>query len=43
MKINCPKCESEVNLDISKAIDEEGEVFICPHCRWPFRYAKKIN
>lgn len=39
--INCPKCNEEVELDISRAIDEEGEVFVCHHCGWSFRYAKK--
>lgn len=35
----CPKCKNLTNVDISKAIDEEGEVFICYHCGWKFRYA----
>ena len=41
MKIKCPKCKAEVKLDISRAVDEEGEVFVCTHCGWPFRYTQK--
>ena len=22
-------------------IDEDAEVFVCPHCKWKFRYVKK--
>ena len=41
MKINCPKCKEEVELNIAKTIDANGEVFVCHHCGWPFRYTKK--
>ena len=34
-------CNQEIDLDISKAIDEEGEVFKCPHCGFIFRYTDK--
>jgi len=37
--IPCPKCRKEVCVDISKAVDEHGEVFVCSHCGWNFRYA----
>ena len=37
--ISCPICKQNVTIDISKAIDEEGEVFECPHCNSDFRYA----
>lgn len=37
--IPCPKCFQPVTIDISKAIDEEGETFKCPHCKKYFRYA----
>lgn len=37
--ILCPKCKNEVSVDISMAIDEEGEVFKCSHCNSKFRYA----
>jgi predicted RNA-binding Zn-ribbon protein involved in translation (DUF1610 family) len=41
IKIKCPKCEAEVEINISKAIDEHGEVFKCPKCKYEFRYATK--
>ncbi len=37
--VSCPKCGKEVPIDISKAIDEHAEVFICSNCNWKFRYA----
>ena len=40
-KVNCPKCNGEVELDVRKTVDENGEVFVCPHCGYPFRYAEK--
>ena len=42
-KIKCAKCGNEVEIDISKALDEEGEVFSCPHCKQKFRYTDKIS
>ncbi|MEE3343952.1 MAG: hypothetical protein VZS44_07680 [Bacilli bacterium] len=36
----CPKCEKPVIIDISKSLDEEGEVFMCPNCKFKFRYIK---
>ena len=41
MVIECPKCKGEVPLDVRKAIDEEGEVYLCPHCKWQFRYTPR--
>ena len=41
IKIKCPYCEEPVTISISKAIDEEGEVFLCPHCNKPFRFVEK--
>lgn len=38
MKIVCPKCGEPQWIDISNAIDEDGETFLCPHCKWKFRY-----
>lgn len=32
-KIICPKCGSEITIDISKAIDENGEIFLCKNCK----------
>ena len=37
--IICPHCRKNVTIDISKAIDEFGEEFICSHCHNKFRYA----
>jgi DNA-directed RNA polymerase subunit RPC12/RpoP len=34
--MNCPKCNKEIELDVSKALDERGEIFICPHCGYKF-------
>jgi len=38
-KVPCPKCNSEVQIDIAKAMDEHGEVFKCLNCNYTFRYA----
>lgn len=38
-KIKCPKCQQEVEINISNAVDEEGEVFMCLNCKNKFRYA----
>lgn len=38
-KIKCPKCGEDVDIDITKAIDENGEVFMCPHCHFEFWYS----
>lgn len=37
--MKCPKCQSEISIDIRNAIDEYGEEFICPICKYTFRYA----
>ena len=37
--IECPKCHHNVEVDISKAIDEYAEVFKCNKCGYKFRYA----
>ena len=46
-KIICPKCGSEITIDISKAIDENGEIFLCKNCKWQVllssRTTKKKN
>lgn len=39
--IKCVHCGSDVEINIAKAIDEDGEVFKCPHCGRKFRYAEK--
>jgi predicted RNA-binding Zn-ribbon protein involved in translation (DUF1610 family) len=38
-KIKCPKCLNETIIDIAKAVDENGEEFICKNCGYIFRYA----
>ena len=39
--IQCPKCHKDVEINIANAIDELGEVFRCPHCKWPIRYTDR--
>ena len=39
MKILCPHCKEPVHIDIAKALDEDGEVFLCNYCLKKFRYA----
>ena len=36
--IKCPKCKQSVTINISDAVDEEGETFQCPNCGYIFRY-----
>ena len=31
-KIKCPVCQSDVDIDIAKAVDENGEVYRCNKC-----------
>ena len=33
-KIICPKCGSEITIDVSKAVDKNGEIFLCKNCKW---------
>ena len=40
-KIKCPKCNADVVISIEKAIDTEGEVFMCPNCGFDLRFAQK--
>lgn len=37
-KINCPKCDREVEIDISNAADENAESYMCPHCHFIFGF-----
>lgn len=37
--IKCPKCSNEIQINISNAIDEFGEVFKCHNCGYLLRYA----
>ncbi len=41
MKLECPVCNTNFDIDISKAIDENGEVFQCPNCKYKIRYTIK--
>ena len=41
IKIKCPVCKTEIEINIANAIDEEGEVYICPNCNQVFRYTDK--
>lgn len=38
MKINCPKCNEETEFFTHNSISEDGEVYMCQHCGWPFRF-----
>ena len=37
-KIKCPKCHKEITINIAKAVDENGEEFICTNCGYIIRY-----
>ncbi len=39
-KINCPFCNNPVEINIAKAVDEEGETFMCPKCKKVFRFVQ---
>ena len=39
--IKCPKCQTDVTIDIAKCVDEEGEVHRCPKCGMLFRFVEK--
>ena len=41
MIVKCPKCNQDTEINVARAIDENGEVFMCEHCKYPFRYATK--
>lgn len=36
--IKCPNCNSALQINIAKALDEHGEVFRCPKCNYFIRY-----
>ena len=40
-RVNCVKCKHEVEINLSNATDENGEVFKCPNCGYKFRYVKE--
>ena len=39
--IKCPKCQKDVEINIANSISDDGEVFVCPHCDYKFRYVKE--
>ena len=39
--VKCPNCGTIVKIDICKCVDEEGEVHICPKCKYYFRWVEK--
>ena len=39
--IQCPKCKSDVTINVAQSISEDGEVFICPSCHYKFRFVEK--
>lgn len=39
--VKCVKCGCDNEINIAKAVDENGEVYKCSCCGYPFRYAKK--
>ena len=39
--VECPKCKSNVEINIANACDEEGETFRCKECGFIFRYVIK--
>lgn len=39
--IKCPKCTKELSLNISNSVSDDGEVFLCKYCKYPFRYVEK--
>jgi predicted Zn finger-like uncharacterized protein len=37
--ITCPKCGRQTSFNIpNDAIDEDGEIYRCQHCSWPFHF-----
>ena len=36
--VKCVKCGNDVEINISKAVDMNGEEFICTKCGFVFRY-----
>ena len=40
-QVKCAKCGTDVTIDIAKAVDENGEVFVCPNCGFKFRFTEK--
>ena len=41
IKVKCPKCHTDVEINIAHAVDEFGEEFRCPNCGFVFRYVQR--
>ena len=39
--VKCINCGHDVEINIAKAVDEDGEEFRCDNCGFIFRYTKK--
>lgn len=39
--IKCPKCGKDTSFNISDSISDDGEVYKCTNCGWPFRFVDK--
>ena len=39
--VKCIQCGHDVEINIAKAVDENGEEFRCPKCGFIFRYTKE--
>ena len=39
--VKCPKCHKEVKINVANALDEDGELYRCPHCDYVFRYTER--
>lgn len=41
MIIKYPKCQRETSFSLKDSISQDGEVFRCKYCGWPFSYSEK--
>ena len=39
--IKCPKCGKDVTINIGNSVTEDGEAYMCPHCKYVFRYTER--
>lgn len=38
--VKCPRCKNDVEINIAKCVDEEGEVHRCEKCGMIFRWVE---
>ena len=38
--IICPKCNNTFSINLINSLDEDGETYLCPHCKYIIRYAR---